>query len=250
MHFTVFNTPVIKQIFQIISIIILKFAGWKFISSRKLPDKAVVIAAPHTTNWDFFYTILMAFKVNLKICWMGKESLFKGPGGWFLRWLGGIPVDRSKANNLVSATAEKFKQKKKLTVIIPPEGTRSKVNSWKTGFYYTAYLAEVPIIMGFLDFKNKVGGLGPAFAPTGDIENDMEIIKGFYKNITGKYPEKTDVPAVNPGEVKLVPHDELVDKRSFVLTPTGDIENDLLMIQAFYAYMVNSLRPGTFAETC
>lgn len=89
MNFTVFNTPIIKQIFRLAAIIILKFKGWKFVSNETLAPKAVVIAAPHTTNWDFFYTILMAFKINLKVSWLGKDTLFKGPGGWFLKWLGG-----------------------------------------------------------------------------------------------------------------------------------------------------------------
>lgn len=246
MNFTVFNTPIIKQIFRLAAIIILKFKGWKFVSNETLAPKAVVIAAPHTTNWDFFYTILMAFKINLKVSWLGKDTLFKGPGGWFLKWLGGIPVDRSKSNNLVKTIAGKFEGRDKLTIIIPPEGTRSKVNAWKTGFYYVALEAGVPILMGFLDFKLKIGGIGPAFEPSGDIEKDMEIIKGFYRNISGKYPEKTGLPDIEPSKVKLVCHDDLVDRKSFLVTPTGNLENDILMIQSYYASMVNRVKPGAF----
>jgi 1-acyl-sn-glycerol-3-phosphate acyltransferase len=246
MNFTVFNTPVIKQIFQLTAIIILKFKGWKFVKNKNFAPKAVVIAAPHTSNWDFFYTILMAFKINLKVSWLGKDSLFKGPGGWFLKWLGGIPVDRSKSNNLVKTIAGKFEKADKVTIIIPPEGTRSKVNAWKTGFYYVALEAGVPILMGFLDFKLKIGGIGPAFEPSGDIQKDMEIIKGFYRNITGKYPEKTGLPDIEPSKVKLACYDELVDNKSFLVTPTGNLERDIIMIQSYYASMVNKVKPGTF----
>ena len=246
MRFTVFNTPIIKQIFRLISVIILAVTGWKFTSRRNFAPKAVVIAAPHTSNWDFFWTILMAFKVDLKVYWMGKDSLFKGPGGWFLRWLGGVPVNRSKSNNLVDRVSEKFSERKKFTILIPPEGTRSKVNRWKTGFYYIALNAKVPILMGFLDFKHKVGGFGPAFVPTGNIEHDMDIIKGFYKNISGKYPEKTGLPEIIPSNIEPLPYNDLVDSKSLMITPTGNVDNDILMIQAFYASLVNEVKPGAF----
>lgn len=246
MKYTVFSTPVFKQIFRFIALVIIFFSGWKFAKKKTFTDKAVVIAAPHTTNWDFFWTILMAFKIDLKVYWMGKDSLFKGPGGWFLKWLGGVPVDRSKSNNLVEQIIEKFNEKEKFIIIIPPEGTRSKVNTWKTGFYHIANGAGVPILMGFLDFKYKVAGMGPALIPTGDIEKDMEIIKAFYKNITGKYPEKTGLPEIKPSQVKILPFDTLVDNNRYIVTPTGDIDNDILMIQAYYASMVNTVKPGSF----
>ena len=245
MRYTVFNTPVIKQIFRMISVVTLFLCGWKFTNRKNYAPKAVVISAPHTSNWDFVWTIMMAFKIDLKIYWMGKDSLFKGPGGWFLRWMGGIPVDRSKSNNLVGDIAEKYSETEKLTILIPPEGTRSKVKRWKSGFYHIAHQADVPILMGFLDFKHKVGGLGPAFIPTGDYEKDLEIIKGFYKNITGKYPEKSGLPETINSSLKSIEYGSLIDK-SLVVRPTGDVPGDILMLQAFYASLVNQVKPGSF----
>ena len=117
---------------------------------------------------------------------MGKESIFKFPFRGLMKWLGGIPVDRSQANNMVSATAETFKQNEHLVIVVPPEGTRSRVKYWKTGFYYIAEQAKVPVVLGFLDFSKKQGGLGPAMMPTGDLEQDMAFIKSFYADKKGK----------------------------------------------------------------
>ncbi len=188
MRHTVFDTPVVNWVFRQVSKIGLKLTGWKM--EGQLPDapKYVVIAAPHTSNWDFPLTIAMAFVFRIKVFWMGKDSLFRGPMGPIMKWLGGIPVDRSRSTNLVQATIDAFNRNKELIIAIPPEGTRAKVRKWKTGFYHIAHGAKVPIASGFLDFKRKVGGFGPTFMPTGDIEADMAAIKAFYANITGKYP--------------------------------------------------------------
>jgi len=109
-----------------------------------------------------------------------------------MRWLGGIPVDRSRAGNLVQGTVDAFNEAARLTVIVPPEGTRSKVTRWKTGFYYIAQGAGVPIALGYLDFRKKEGGIGRMFQPSGDIAADMVEIQAFYAGITGKSPGKFD----------------------------------------------------------
>lgn len=190
MHHTIFDTPIIRDLFAWISIVMLKLSGWRL--EGKFPDlpKYVMIAAPHTSNWDFPVTLGICFAARAKIYWMGKDSLFKGPLGPIMRWLGGIPVDRSKSNDLVGQMVEVFNRSERLVVTIPPEGTRQKVRYWKTGFYHIAKGANVPIVLAFLDFRRKVGGFGPVFRPTGNVETDMAEIQAFYKNISGKNPDQ------------------------------------------------------------
>jgi 1-acyl-sn-glycerol-3-phosphate acyltransferase len=123
---------------------------------------------------------------------MGKNSLFPPVIGIIMRWLGGIPVDRSQAGNLVQGTIDAFDRSEKLLVIVPPEGTRGKVTRWKTGFYYIAHGAGVPLGLGYVDFKEKIGGVGKMFYPSGNIEQDMLEIRAFYAGITGKNPQQFD----------------------------------------------------------
>ena len=190
MRTTVFDTPIIKTIFKILALVILKITGWK--KEGKIPNvpKFVLIAAPHTSNWDFFYTFLISFAFDLKIFWMGKDAIFKKPFTPIVKWAGGIPVKRSSSNNLVDETIENFNNNEKMVVLIPPEGTRKKVSYWKTGFYYIAKGAHVPIVLAFIDYHRKVAGIGPVITPTGDIKADIEKIQSFYVNVSGKYPEK------------------------------------------------------------
>jgi 1-acyl-sn-glycerol-3-phosphate acyltransferase len=192
MHRTIFDTPVVNTLLRVISISFLKATGWKIVG--ELPPngrKSVLIAAPHTSNWDLPYMLMVSFALGLNIYWMGKVQLFRFPFGPLMRWLGGIAVERANANNLVAASAEALKSANgPLQLVVPPEGTRSKVRYWKTGFYYIALGAQVPIVMSFLDYGNKVSGLGPAFEPTGDIEADMVRIKAFYAPFKGKNPDQ------------------------------------------------------------
>ncbi|MBW1892552.1 MAG: lysophospholipid acyltransferase family protein [Deltaproteobacteria bacterium] len=161
---------------------------WK--SSGTLPNirKFVLIAAPHTSNWDLFYTLLVAFDLKANIYWMGKDAIFKKPFGHLMRWLGGMPINRSKSNNIVEQSIELFHQSDRLILTVPPSGTRRRVTYWKTGFYHIANGASVPIVMGFLDYRLRTGGIGPLVQPTGDITRDMQVISSFYADITGKYP--------------------------------------------------------------
>lgn len=186
MNYTVFDTPVVRTFFRILSILILKLAGWKV--SGHVPDipKFVMIAAPHTSNWDLPYTLFVAFTMKVKIYWMGKKELFRPPFGPLLRWLGGIPIDRSKSNGVVGQSIQQLQDAEKLVLTVPPTGTRRKVMHWKTGFYHIAHGAGVPIVLGFLDYGRKMGGVGPLFYPTGDINADMKEIQAFYKDIQGR----------------------------------------------------------------
>jgi 1-acyl-sn-glycerol-3-phosphate acyltransferase len=166
----------------------------------KLPDtpKFVLIAAPHTSNWDLPVMLSLAFAFRTRLFWMGKDTLFRRPFGAIMRWLGGIPIDRSKSHNVVEQSAEHFRKAESLVMVVPPEGTRQKVRYWKTGFYRIAESAGVPIALGFLDYRRKVGGFGPTVVPTGDIEADMETIQAFYANITGKHSDQFDQADVTP----------------------------------------------------
>ena len=188
MHRTIFDTPIVNAVLRGFSIGFLKLTGWK-VQGQLPPDghKSVLIAAPHTSNWDLPYTLMVAFALRLHIYWMGKEQLFKPPFRGFMMWLGGIPVRREKSNNLVAASVDAIKAADgPLQLIVPPEGTRSNTRYWKTGFYYIALGAQVPIVMAYMDYKQKISGLGPVFLPSGDIEADMAAIKAFYAPFTGK----------------------------------------------------------------
>jgi 1-acyl-sn-glycerol-3-phosphate acyltransferase len=170
----------------------MKLAGWK-VEGRLPPntERAVLIAAPHTSNWDLPYTLMVCFILGMDGFWLGKDTIFKAPFGSVMRWLGGIPVDRTKSNNLVADVAERLRTSKQpMHLLIPPEGSRSKVRYWKTGFYYIAAAAQVPILMAFMDYPQKRAGLGSVFTPTGDIDKDMVAIKAFYAQFTGKFADK------------------------------------------------------------
>jgi 1-acyl-sn-glycerol-3-phosphate acyltransferase len=188
MHRTIFTTPVVHQVLRGLSLAVLRLTGWT-VEGRLPPSaiKSVFIAAPHTSNWDLPYTLMVAFALRLTPYWMGKASIFRFPFGGLMRWLGGISVDRSKSNNLVAASAQAITDADgPLQLIVPPEGTRSKTRYWKTGFYYIATTAQVPIILAYMDYATKRSGLGPVFEPTGDIEADMARIKAFYLPFKGK----------------------------------------------------------------
>jgi 1-acyl-sn-glycerol-3-phosphate acyltransferase len=188
MHHTIFDTPVVNTLLRAASLAFLRINGWKV--AGRLPDEArkcVLIAAPHTSNWDLPYTLVCAFALRLNIRWMGKRSIFRFPFGPLMRWLGGIAVDRSKANNLVSASAAALAAAEgPVQLVVPPEGTRGKTRHWKTGFYFIAMEAKVPIILTSLDYQRKLAVLGPVFQPTGDIDADMVEIKRFYAGVKGR----------------------------------------------------------------
>lgn len=191
MHTTVFDTPIVRSVLYGISVAYLKIFGWRREGELPRLDRYVMIAAPHTTNWDMPITLFLAFAYRVKVYWMGKDTLFHRPFGGIMRWLGGIPIDRTKKNNVVEQAIAAFTEHDRLIMVIPPEGTRKHVTYWKTGFYHIAHGAKVSIVLGFLDFRRKIGGIGPVIQPSGDIEADMHAIQSFYATITGKYPDQT-----------------------------------------------------------
>lgn len=165
-----------------------------------MPDipKFVMIAAPHTSNWDFPIGLAIMFAFKVKLHWLGKESLFRRPFGMLFKWLGGIPINRSKSHDVVAQTIHVFGKNMKMIMVVAPEGTRKKGKYWKSGFYYIARGANVPIVMGFIDYVRKVGGFGPTLIPSGDIESDMGKIREFYDTIIGKMPEKATPATIAP----------------------------------------------------
>jgi 1-acyl-sn-glycerol-3-phosphate acyltransferase len=191
MHYTIFDIPVLRNLLQGLSIVVLRIFGWR--KEGRPPDipKFVMIAAPHTSNWDFpiGMAVMLAFKMQLN--WLGKDTLFRWPFGGLFKWLGGVPINRSKSGDVVAQSIRAFKENVRMVMVVAPEGTRKRSKYWKTGFYHIANGANVPIVMGFLDYVRKVGGFGPSLMPTGDIDLDMKIIQAFYGNITGKHPEKS-----------------------------------------------------------
>jgi len=169
---------------------ILRLSGWRTHVIPPHTSRYVLIGAPHTSNWDFVLALALMTVERIPIRIMGKDSLFRWPFGVFMRAIRAIPVNRRERTSMVDQIATKFSETNELVIGISPEGTRRKTSHWKTGFYYIALKAKVPIVMAYLDYKNKIVGLGPSIKPTGDIKADFVEIKDFYSGIIGKFPNK------------------------------------------------------------
>lgn len=183
------NTPTFWYLFS-------KFwfwlTGWK-LASVVPPDirKAIMIAAPHTSNWDLLYARAAFFLMGVPVRFTVKKEWVDNPiVGGLMKSLGALAVDRSRNNSLVDGMIQLFNEREELVIMITPEGTRSYQPKWRKGFYFVAQGAHVPILLGFLDYKNKEAGVGPAVYPTGNYEADLEKIQAFYRTKTGRFPEK------------------------------------------------------------
>jgi 1-acyl-sn-glycerol-3-phosphate acyltransferase len=163
---------------------------WKV--AGQLPDvpKMVIIGVPHTSYWDALWTIATLYGTGLDARWMAKKEAFAGPWGGLFRWLGGFPVDRSSPKGLVEQVVDEFNRHDQLALVITPEGTRKRVDKWKTGFYRIALGAGAPIVLGYADYEKREIGVGPAIYPSGNLEEDMEKIRGFYRGIVAKHPDR------------------------------------------------------------
>jgi len=190
---TIFNISLIRNPLRLLSLVLLKILGWQVQGELPGTRKFVMIAAPHTSNWDAFYMMMVAFVFRVNLYWMGKHTLFKPPFGFLTRFVGGVPIDRRASLGMVEQSAQVLKDASEMVLAVPPEGSRSNVSYWKTGFYYIAHQAGVPIVLGFLDFQRKLTGVGPAILPTGNLAEDIERIKAFYEPMTGKHPRKTSI---------------------------------------------------------
>ena len=185
MRTTIFSTPLITPLLRFLAILILRLVGWTSIGSKVSVPKYVLIGAPHTSNWDFPLMLLVVLELRLQLFWMGKHTLFPFPFSSIMKWLGGIPINRTKSHNVVYDIVDQFKSSDNFVVLVPPEGTRRKVSEWKTGFYHIANNAGVPILMGYVDAAKKEAGFADFFYPTGELENDMKEIRSFYAQKKG-----------------------------------------------------------------
>ena len=174
----------------------LRLTGWKQEGAKPAAKRFVLIAAPHTSNWDLAFLLAFAACYDLRISWMGKDVLFRPPLGWLMRRTGGIPIVRHERGGMVAQAARMLTSAKELMLVVPAEGTRGHVSHWKSGFYHIARTANVPIVLGYLDYARRRGGFGPAIEATGDVRADMDRIRAFYADKVGRHPDRF-------GEVRL-----------------------------------------------
>ena len=174
--------------FQVIS---AEFWAGTWWDNCQIFPKFVIVGAPHTSNWDFVMFLALAFILKGDLRYMGKKELFYPPYGWFFRWCGGVPVDRSRHQGLVEQTVQAIQEASHFQLVITPEGTRSKVGEWKLGFYYIAKEAKIPVVVGYVDSRTKTCGIGPTFTLTDDMETDIKSIQAFFKDKVGINPRLT-----------------------------------------------------------
>jgi len=174
---------------QAIAKLILRIGGWKMVGELPAEKCAVVIAAPHTSNWDGFWALVYKVAVQLDIHFFAKQSLFWFPLNILLGALGGVPLDRKRAGSAVDQAIEMFRTKDSYYFGLAPEGTRSRADHWKSGFYRIAEGADVPVVLGFLDYGKRQIGIGPTLKLSGDPQKDLEFFREFYKDVKGRRPE-------------------------------------------------------------
>lgn len=171
--------------------IYFRLLKWKLEGRFPHLDKCVLIVVPHTSWWDFLLGLLVRKVLGEEVHYVAKDSLFKSPYGWYFRWMGGAPVDRSQSADTVKAIARIFSERETFRLALAPEGTRKKVLKWKTGFYYIALAASVPIILVAFDYGNKLVRISGPKYPTGDSLADFEDYRSFYRGVVGKVPENS-----------------------------------------------------------
>lgn len=169
---------------------VLSVLRWTIQGEFPNRPKLVTIIAPHTSYWDFIIGMAGKLALGLYANWLGKHTVFFWPLDVLLRWLGGIPVDRSSSHGTVEQVVELFGSREKLVLGLSPEGTRKRVEKWKTGFYHIALRAGVPIVPIYLDYAHKILGIGPMMIPTGDMERDLREMGTIYSHIRARYPEQ------------------------------------------------------------
>ena len=164
----------------------LRLGGWRFAGGIPNLAKAVLIVVPHTSNWDFPIGVSAMFAIGLRVTWLGKHTLFRGPFGPVMRWLGGISVDRTASAGVVDQIVALFNESEKMLLGLAPEGTRSRVDRWKTGFYHIAHGARIPILPIAFDWGTRSIRFGESLQPTGQVEEDIEVLKGFFVGAAGR----------------------------------------------------------------
>ncbi len=190
MQHTLFSTPILSSVLRVISRVMLKIIRWRVIGA--LPEgqrKYVLIVAPHTSNWDFILFIFAVSVLRLQPSVLIKSTLFVGPLGWFLRYCGAIPVNRTQANSLVDYIAGIYAERDEFVLIITPEGTRSANPNWKRGFHHVARKAEVPVLIVYVDSAIRTIGIEGLMDPSDDVDADIRQLKQFYDSKGGLKPE-------------------------------------------------------------
>lgn len=181
---------------KFLSRIVFWITGWSLNDNwPKGLKKAVMIAIPHTSNWDLLYARAAFYLMDIPVKFTIKKEVMVGPLGWLIKGLGGIAIDRKRIpggrkQTYTEAMVNMLKESDELVIMVTPEGTRSAVKKWKSGFYHIALGADVPVVVGYLDYKKKEAGIGPAIYPNGDMEGQIEEMMAFGRTVTGKYPEK------------------------------------------------------------
>lgn len=183
-------TPAPRKVLPRLAKAWLRLTGWKLAGAPPSIPKFVLISQ-HTSNWDGWYFLLFALAFDIRPSWIGKHTLFRGPLGPLARWLGGIPVERSASHDLVAQLSDAFRSRDHLVLAMAPEGTRRRVEHWKSGFYHVARSANVPIVLGRLDYRRREGGFSEQLLrPSGDLKADMDRIRAFYAGATPCKPEQ------------------------------------------------------------
>ena len=168
---------------------LLALLGWKAFEATGRPPKAVMIAFPHTSNWDAFYALLVKLALGLDAHWAGKDNMFRPPFGGLLKRMGGVPVNRRERTGFVEQMVAEFASRERFTLVIAPEGTRGLTGGWKSGFYRMALAAQVPVALGFMDYARREGGILAYLTLTGDRDADLAAIAQLYADRPGKRPE-------------------------------------------------------------
>ena len=177
------------MILQAIAKFILRISGWTATGDVPNLEKAIFIAAPHTSNWDGFWLLVCKVALDVELRFLAKPTLFWWPLGSLLRWFGAMPIDRSQATSTVQLMIDIFEQEEHLFLALAPEGTRKLQPYWKTGFYKIARAAKIPIILAYIDYPRKKMGIGPELRTSGDVDKDLAFIRDFYKPHAGRHPE-------------------------------------------------------------
>ena len=181
-----------SKISQWIGRTVLKSMGWKVAGSIPNEKRILIVAAPHTSNWDFVIGMGALLGLNAKIRWIGKHTLFKPGISWFFRWLGGIPVNRKNPASLIEDVSNMIKKDRGLMIGVAPEGTRKKINRWKTGFLRIAKTTQSKILFISIDAPSKTIKIASTlFTPTEDKENDLEYVKSYFRNFKGINPDQS-----------------------------------------------------------
>ncbi|MDC0948311.1 lysophospholipid acyltransferase family protein [Gammaproteobacteria bacterium] len=198
-------------VLKFLSTRILHLVGWQLDHRIPTEDHAVVIGFPHTSNWDFIISMLAMPALGFRFNWVAKHSMFFWPLAGLFKRMGGIPLDRDKSIGFVEQTIAQMKIRDRFVLVIAPEGTRSRRDYWKSGFYHVAVGAGVPISLGYIDYGRKVVGVGKTFKPSGDIDADFAVIAEFYADKHGLHPAKQSPVTWRRPQDHITPNQEKID---------------------------------------